>query len=196
MISAGSKDLILSAPIRDYLPELKSNDSADASIKDLLKPGDISNPLLLNQIISRASGRSMENLLAARLFAPLGMKTASFLPKGSGFLHSNANDLAIFAQTLLNGGMYNYKRILDRSFLLQFTGPQALVWSKPSATDWTKDLFSSGAFGHNSSTGSALWIDPEKKLFIVLLTNAPDPQKGAEVQKSILQTIVRICSAP
>jgi beta-N-acetylhexosaminidase len=195
MMSLASKDLILSAPVRDYLPENSSSNPATLSIKDLLMRYSVaatdSDMLLLNSIVSRASGISLDRFLAARLFVPLGMKGALFKPPRSATLNSSARDIAVFAQMLLNGGVYDYRRYFERSILAQFTGIPAMGWSKPSVTNWSKKLFSSTAFGHNASSGIALWIDPEKQLFIVLLTNAPDKQKTADAQRLIIESLVR-----
>jgi beta-glucosidase-like glycosyl hydrolase/CubicO group peptidase (beta-lactamase class C family) len=195
MMSMASKDLILSAPVRDYLPESSLIDPPTLSIKELLMrysaSATDSDMILLNEIVSRASGISLDRFLATRLFVPLGMKNSSFKPLRSVAIHSSARDLAVVAQMLLNGGIYDYKRYFDRSILSQFTGAHAMGWSKPSLTGWTDKLFSLNAFGHNASSGNALWIDPEKHFFIVFLTNAQDKQKASDAQRAILESLIR-----
>jgi beta-N-acetylhexosaminidase len=195
MMATSSKDLILSAPVRDYLPESLSIDPATLRIQDLLmryaSSASDSDMILLNEIVSRARGASIDRILTSQLFSPLGMKNTSFKPPRSTDLHSSAKDVAIFAQMLLNGGIYDYKRYFDRAILAQFTGARAMGWSKPSVGSWTKNLFSSNAFGLNASSGNALWIDPEKQLFVIFLTTAPDKQKVSEAQEAILGSLVR-----
>jgi beta-N-acetylhexosaminidase len=191
MMEVSSKDLILSAPVRDYLPENTSVETNDLLISDLLSrysnAASNSDKLLLNEIVSRASGSSLDRVLAGRLFRPLGIgKTTQ--------LQSTARDLAVFAQMMLNGGIYDHRRYFDRSILAQFTaGNKAMGWSKPSG--WTERLFSKTAFGHNSSSGSALWIDPEKQLFIIFLTNAQSKEHAAEVQQNIIESLARSVAA-
>jgi beta-N-acetylhexosaminidase len=201
MLAVSSKDLILSAPVRDYLPEDLSDDIKDLHISDLLSryssTATNSDMLLLDKIISRASGSSLDRFLSARLFQPLGIGKSTTLivsskAGSSARLLSNARDLAVFAQMLLNGGIYDYRRYFDRSILAQFTeGNKALGWSKSSVSGWTESLFSKTAFGHNASSGSSLWIDPEKQLFVVFLTNAPDQQKAAEARQKTIESLVR-----
>jgi beta-N-acetylhexosaminidase len=206
MLAVSSKDLILSAPVRDYLPENLSADTKDLHIRDLFSryssAASNSDMLLLNEIVSRASGSSLDRFLSTRLFQPLGIgKTTSLINSskaGSNTrLLSSARDLAVFAQMLLNGGIYNYRRYFDRSILAQFTegNTPALGWSKPSVNSWTENLFSKAAFGHNAPSGSALWMDPEKQIFVVVLTNAPTKEKAAEVQQKLIESLVRAVAA-
>jgi CubicO group peptidase (beta-lactamase class C family) len=52
-------------------------------------------------------------------------------------------------------------------------------------------LFSSRAFGHFASTGSFLWIDPGKDLFVVVLTNGPQRDEiPSPAQRQILESIM------
>jgi CubicO group peptidase (beta-lactamase class C family) len=39
-------------------------------------------------------------------------------------------------------------------------------------------FFSARSFGHTGFTGTSLWIDPEKNLFVILLTNRVDPTRA------------------
>ena len=39
---------------------------------------------------------------------------------------------------------------------------------------------SRSAFGHTGFTGTSLWIDPLKDLYVVLLTNRVHPQRPAD----------------
>ena len=99
-------------------------------------------------------------------------------------LFSSAADLAVFAQMLLNGGTYDHKRILARTTIAQWTRRQnrpegssrALGWdtARPSQS-WS--MFSEEAFGHTGFTGTSLWIDPQRQLFVILLTNRVHPTR-------------------
>ena len=40
--------------------------------------------------------------------------------------------------------------------------------------------FSSKSFGHTGFTGTSLWIDPERRLFVILLTNRVNPTRANE----------------
>lgn len=99
-------------------------------------------------------------------------------------LFSTAGDLSVFAQMLLNLGTYDHRRVLARATVDRWTRRQnepdgssrALGWdtARPSR-NWT--MFSERAYGHTGFTGTSLWIDPERELFVVLLTNRVHPTR-------------------
>ena len=112
---------------------------------------------------------------------------------GHAGLFSTAPDLAAFCQMLLNGGTYAHQRILRRATIAQFTTPQqlsggtrALGWVVPTEGSSSGHFFSPHSFGHTGFTGTSIWIDPDRHLFVVLLTNRVHPtrenQKIAKVQ--------------
>jgi CubicO group peptidase (beta-lactamase class C family) len=94
---------------------------------------------------------------------------------GHAGLFSTASDLAVFAQMLLNGGSYNGTRIVADSTVRLFTrraaGTRALGWDTCAGTGSCGTYFSPTAYGHTGFTGTSLWIDPEREMFVVLLTN-------------------------
>ena len=56
--------------------------------------------------------------------------------------------------------------------------PRALGWDTPSGPNSSAGTKLSGvAFGHTGFTGASIWIDPEKDLFIILLTNRVNPTR-------------------
>jgi CubicO group peptidase (beta-lactamase class C family) len=96
---------------------------------------------------------------------------------GHAGLFSSTRDLATFAQFLLNGGSYNGTRILAPSTIARWTSRQsptssrALGWDTPAPASSAGRFFSPLSFGHTGFTGTSIWIDPERGLFVVLLTN-------------------------
>lgn len=96
---------------------------------------------------------------------------------GHAGLFSSARDLAVFAQMLLNGGEYGGARIVGAETLARWTAPQdagssrALGWDTPSGRSSAGRYFGVRSFGHTGFTGTSLWVDPERGLFVVLLTN-------------------------
>ncbi|MFL5616924.1 MAG: serine hydrolase domain-containing protein [Gemmatimonadaceae bacterium] len=94
---------------------------------------------------------------------------------GHAGLFSTASDLAVFAQMLLNGGSYNGTRIVADSTVKLFTrraaGTRALGWDTCGGTGSCGTYLSSNAYGHTGFTGTSLWIDPDREMFVVLLTN-------------------------
>ncbi|HEX2722070.1 MAG TPA: serine hydrolase, partial [Gemmatimonadaceae bacterium] len=105
---------------------------------------------------------------------------------GHAGLFSSVRDLSIFAQMLLNGGEYNGVRIVKPSTLARWTAPQsrtssrALGWDTPSRNSSSGSYFSSRSFGHTGFTGTSIWIDPERGLFVILLTNRVNPKRDNE----------------
>ena len=94
---------------------------------------------------------------------------------GHAGLFSTAADLSVFAQMMLDGGVYNGVRIISDSTVKRFTaraaGSRALGWDTCSGHGGCGRYLSSTAYGHTGFTGTSLWIDPERQLFVVLLTN-------------------------
>jgi CubicO group peptidase (beta-lactamase class C family) len=106
---------------------------------------------------------------------------------GHAGLFSTASDIAAFAQMLLNGGIYGHYRMLRLSTIRQFTAREnvgnsarALGWDVPAPPSSSGEFFSSKSFGHLGFTGTSLWIDPERQLFVVLLTNRVNPTRANE----------------
>ena len=99
-------------------------------------------------------------------------------------LFSTASDLAIFSQMLLNGGTYGHVRVLRRSTIDRWTRRQNKPEGSSRAVGWDTAhpsqswmMFSEAAFGHTGFTGTSVWIDPERDLFVILLTNRVHPTR-------------------
>ena len=96
---------------------------------------------------------------------------------GHAGLFGSARDLAVFAQMLLNGGTYAGTRIVKPTTVARWTASQdpassrALGWDSPSAVSSAGRYFSPRSFGHTGYTGTSMWVDPERGLFVVLLMN-------------------------
>jgi CubicO group peptidase (beta-lactamase class C family) len=96
---------------------------------------------------------------------------------GHAGLFSSARDLAVFAAMLMNGGQYGGVRILRPETIARWTARQsgmssrALGWDTPAPAASSGRYFSPRSFGHTGFTGTSLWIDPERGVFVVLLMN-------------------------
>ncbi len=108
---------------------------------------------------------------------------------GHAGLFSTAEDLAIFAHALLNGGRPILRSSTVELFSRRESAPEgtsrALGWDTPSAPSQSGKYFSSGSFGHLGYTGTALWIDPERQLSITLLTNRTWPDCENQAIKQV-----------
>lgn len=172
--------------------------------------------VLLQAVIERIAGMSLDSFVDGHIFSPLGMRDSRFRPdtndralrqriavtaadslrggplqgtvhdanawamggvSGHAGLFSSARDLAVFAQFLLDGGTYNNVRILSPQTIARWTSRQgsgasrALGWDTPAPASSAGRYFSPRSFGHTGFTGTSLWIDPERGLFVVLLMN-------------------------
>ncbi len=106
---------------------------------------------------------------------------------GHAGLFSSVDDIAAFAQMVLNGGIYGHERLLSRSTIQTFTAhhtiggsARTLGWDVPEQPSSSGQYFSPLSFGHTGFTGTSLWIDPERKLFVILLTNRVNPTRANE----------------
>jgi len=94
---------------------------------------------------------------------------------GHAGLFSTASDLSIFAQMLLNGGTYGGVRIASDTAVELFTtrtaGSRALGWDTCQGDYGCGRYLSENAFGHTGFTGTSIWIDPDRDMFVILLTN-------------------------
>jgi CubicO group peptidase (beta-lactamase class C family) len=92
---------------------------------------------------------------------------------------STASDIAIFANAMLNGGTPIVRPETLALFTRRETSPpgtsRALGWDTPSNHSQSGKYFSPSSFGHLGYTGTSLWIDPERKVSITLLTNRTWP---------------------
>src|SRR4051812_8754128 len=106
---------------------------------------------------------------------------------GHAGLFSSASDLLAFAEWILaQWGGRAVPPIVRRSTLQEFTRRQDLVpgstralgWDTPSPGGSAGRRLSSRSFGHTGFTGTSLWIDPERRLAIILLSNRVNPTRN------------------
>jgi beta-N-acetylhexosaminidase len=121
---------------------------------------------------------------------------------GHAGVFSTSPDLAAFCQMLLNGGLYAHHRILKRATIAQFTVPQPIAknsrtlgWVIPTEGSSSGHYFSARSYGHTGFTGTTIWIDPGRDLFVVLLTNRVNPtrenHKIAEVRPAVHDAVMK-----
>jgi uncharacterized protein YbbC (DUF1343 family)/CubicO group peptidase (beta-lactamase class C family) len=107
---------------------------------------------------------------------------------GHAGLFSTGDDLAKFAQALLDGG----DGILSEVTVAKMTQPEqppsapvlrGFGWDIDSPFSSNRgDLFPVGSYGHTGFTGTSIWIDPTTNAYVILLTNSVHPRgKGMAV---------------
>jgi uncharacterized protein YbbC (DUF1343 family) len=104
---------------------------------------------------------------------------------GHAGLFGTADDLAVYAQTLLNGGTApNGHSLLQRQTVLTMIDPgdtaprqrRGLGWDVDTAQSAPRGrLFSPAGFGHTGFTGTSLWVDVTTGTFVVVLTSRLHP---------------------
>ena len=120
---------------------------------------------------------------------------------GHAGLFSTATDLAVFAQMLLNGGELNGTRIISDSTVSLFTkrtqapGTRALGWDTCGHDGSCGKYLSQRAFGHTGFTGTSLWIDPDRDLFVILLTNRVHAARARRPSKVIADVRADVADA-
>jgi CubicO group peptidase (beta-lactamase class C family) len=111
-------------------------------------------------------------------------ETASMLKgvAGNAGLFSTAVDISKVLQMLLKKGLFEGKRIIDSATVCLFTSRQSsgrgLGWDMKSSTASSAGkLFSDQSYGHTGFTGTSVWTDPVRDLFVVFLTNRIYPSR-------------------
>jgi uncharacterized protein YbbC (DUF1343 family) len=104
---------------------------------------------------------------------------------GHAGLFSTADDLARFAQMMLNGGELDGVRLFNPLTVEKFTEPQTppdqpilrgLGWDIDSPYSTNRgELFPIGSFGHTGFTGTSIWIDQSTRSYVILLANSVHP---------------------
>ncbi len=105
---------------------------------------------------------------------------------GHAGLFSTTRDLAAFLFMLQNGGVYEGGRLLKPETIALFTSRQnvvagssrALGWDTPDGKNSAGHFMSGRAFGHTGFTGTSVWTDPEKNMFVILLSNRVHPARN------------------
>ncbi len=121
---------------------------------------------------------------------------------GHAGVFSTAPDLAAFCQMLLNGGVYEHQRILRRATISEFTeaqqlsgGARTLGWAVPTEGGSSGHFMGPHTFGHTGFTGTSIWIDPDRQIFVVFLTNRVHPtrenQKLAKVRPALHDAVMQ-----
>jgi CubicO group peptidase (beta-lactamase class C family) len=110
---------------------------------------------------------------------------------GHAGLFSTAQDIASLMMVLMNKGKYNDVPFIKQSTIELFTkrnsegSTRALGWdTKSDSGSSAGKYFSKNSFGHTGYTGTSIWTDPERNLFIVFLTNRVYPtRENTRIQK-------------
>jgi len=124
---------------------------------------------------------------------------------GHAGLFSDAYDMAAIMQLLLNGGIYNGKRYLQKETIDLFTAyhnknsRRGLGFDKPEKDNYKRAepypalSASPLAFGHSGFTGTCVWADPAYRLVYVFLSNrlTPDGTNSKLIKMNVRTDILQ-----
>lgn len=101
--------------------------------------------------------------------------------EGNAGLFSTATDVAKICEVWLNKGEYGGKRYYSAKTVELFTGKKSIFGRTPgfdtAARNKSMSDMSEKIYGHTGFTGTAFWIDPDKKLIYVFLSNKIYPMR-------------------
>lgn len=123
---------------------------------------------------------------------------------GDAGLFTTADDLAKFAQMMLNRGVFRGKRLFSEQVVDKFTRPQSppnqavlrgLGWDIDSPYSKNRgELFPIGSYGHTGYTGTSIWIDPSSQSYVIFLTNYIHPRKDKRSLTAVRSRIATIAA--
>jgi uncharacterized protein YbbC (DUF1343 family)/CubicO group peptidase (beta-lactamase class C family) len=124
---------------------------------------------------------------------------------GHAGLFSTADDLAVYAQLILSGGLGpNGARVLSPLSVRLMTSAGATPPGQRRGLGWDVDtpfgaprgsLFSRDSFGHTGFTGTSIWIDPETQTFVILLTSRLHPDGIAPSPTTLRSEVATLAAA-
>jgi CubicO group peptidase (beta-lactamase class C family) len=106
-------------------------------------------------------------------------------------LFGTAEAVGDFARVMLRGIAEGDDRLARKETVQRFVtrapevpGSRALGWDTMLPTSSCGTKISPTSFGHTGFTGTSLWIDPERRLYVVFLTNRVNPtRENTKIQK-------------
>lgn len=125
---------------------------------------------------------------------------------GHAGLFSTAADLSRLATLWLEGGSFRGRRLMKPETVAQFmarqhrpeTSTRALGWDTPTLPGgFASDLASPRAILHTGFTGTSIYIDPDRRAYVILLTNRVNPTRENNeirpariaIHKAVLQAL-------
>lgn len=99
---------------------------------------------------------------------------------GHAGLFSTIDNLSNFAQMIESNGSFKGKQLFNeetialskKNFTKELTEMRGLGWLlNGKGYNPCGDLFAENSYGHTGFTGTSIWFDPNKSLYIIMLTN-------------------------
>ena len=163
---------------------------------------------LVSVILSRVTGKRMDDYLNEKLFRALGIKeyywehSPQNYTTGGGGLFIRPESLAKMGQFLLQEGKWEGRQLLDPEWIAEATSPQIMQYAGTDPTPEQLEKYASndkmmgygyqvwccpGGFRMDGAHGQYCYILPEKRLVIVCFASTRNP---ALLRKSITEHII------
>lgn len=159
-----------------------------------------------NRVVSRTLPTEIDNTFRNKIIqAEVHDERAYFMGGVAGHagLFSTARDLSVLMDMIMRGGNYSGRHFFHPSTLELFSQidekyNRALGFDLKSLDGFTTagSLSSNNTFGHLGFTGTSFWIDPERNLAVVILTNRTYPQRGSSAginrtRSSVMDAVIQ-----
>lgn len=123
---------------------------------------------------------------------------------GHAGLFGTADDLAVFAQMMLDKGKGSQgRRILSASNVETITDPGNTPQGQRRGLGWDIETpfsspkgrrFGPHGFGHTGFTGTSLWVDTDSEMFVILLTSRLHPDGKAASPTALRREVATIAA--
>jgi CubicO group peptidase (beta-lactamase class C family) len=139
--------------------------------------------------------KSSGNMLNGRTITPDYPLEGSTYYSGGAGLSSTIEDYAIFLQMLLNGGIYNGKRVLGRNTVDMMITNQigelpygnqdkfGLGFSLITDKSQGRTPANTGTFAWDGAFATSYWVDPNEKMVYLFFRQLQNTTKGEMVEK-------------
>jgi len=160
----------------------------------------------LQYLKGQSSSASLDQILRGEVHDPTAWRMGGVA--GHAGLFSSAQDLAIYAQMMLDRGAYTGGHLLSPLTISAMTSPQSpsnspqvrgYGWDIDSSYSSPRgDVFKEG-YGHTGFTGTSLWIHPPTDTIIIILSNRVHPDGGKDInhlRAAIANVVAAAISGP
>ncbi|MFB0612801.1 serine hydrolase domain-containing protein [Aurantiacibacter poecillastricola] len=161
---------------------------------------------VLGRVLENASGKSLAQLTAERLWEPLGAGRDAFWladgPPGTGRplagmgFNATLRDFARLGQLMLDDGMVGDERVLPDGWVSQMTAMRPLDPESPlpgyGFQTWQLGT-EPGAYSAVGLAGQYIYVHPESRTVIVKLSHYPP---GAELDEVVAEYFAKVANTP
>ena len=177
----------------ELVRRVTGQDLAEFSRRNIFEPLGMTDTGFVPDSIRQARIAPTESRDGRMLRGTVHDPTASRMQGVAGHagLFASADDLAVFAQMILNGGFFGKTRVLSPLGVRRMTTNQApagksewrgVGFDLGSRFSNTRgDLFPIGSFGHTGFTGTSFWIDATTQTLLLILTSRLHPDGDGNV---------------